>query len=191
MGSYVLTGGPGVGKTTLLNLLKESGFETVPEAASIIIEESLESGSDCLPWKNNPEFQNRVFELQLELEQENREKNLVFFDRGVLDGYAFVKFYGEIPSRIYNEIGPGRYEGVFLLEPVPNYCNDHRRRESELDAKYIHNEIRSAYEKFGYKPIEIPASTPVERMEFVISHVYNNEKQSKKYKTKEAKIAND
>lgn len=178
MGSYVLTGGPGVGKTTLLNLLNESGFETVPEAASIIIEESLATGSDCLPWKNNPEFQNRVFELQLELEQENNGKELVFFDRGVLDGYAYVKFYGKTPSRIYNEIGPGRYDGVFILEPVPNYCNDHRRRESGLDSKYIHGEIRSAYEKFGYYPIEIPASTPLERMELVLSHVCRNERKT-------------
>lgn len=175
MGSYVLTGGPCAGKTTLLNLLKENGFDTVPEAASIIIEESLASGSDCLPWKDNPSFQNRVFELQLELEQENRGKELVFFDRGVLDGYAYVKFYGKPPSRIYNEIGPGRYEGVFLLEPVPSYCKDHRRKENEGDAKYIHDEIRSAYEMFGYTPIEIPASTPVERMQLVLSHVCRNE----------------
>lgn len=48
----VITGGPGVGKTTLLNCLNNKGFITVPEDARQIIKEQMEVNGEALPWKN-------------------------------------------------------------------------------------------------------------------------------------------
>jgi predicted ATPase len=47
----VLTGGPGVGKTTLLNELHKQGFSIVEEDARRIIREQLEADADGLPGK--------------------------------------------------------------------------------------------------------------------------------------------
>lgn len=43
----VITGGPSVGKSTLLNELRKSGFTVVPEQATAVIKEGK-----ILPWKN-------------------------------------------------------------------------------------------------------------------------------------------
>ena len=52
----VLTGGPGVGKTTLLNELHKQGFSIVEEDARRIIREQLEADADGLPWKNKTRY---------------------------------------------------------------------------------------------------------------------------------------
>lgn len=49
---YIITGGPGVGKTTVLNELGKSGYSVVPENARKIIQEQVATKGDGLPWKN-------------------------------------------------------------------------------------------------------------------------------------------
>ena len=49
----VITGGPGSGKTSLLNAFSEDGYQVVPEVARNIIREQLEQGGNALPWQNN------------------------------------------------------------------------------------------------------------------------------------------
>jgi len=41
---FILTGGPGVGKTTLIERFKRQGFQVVPEAATYLINERLNNG---------------------------------------------------------------------------------------------------------------------------------------------------
>jgi len=49
---YVITGGPGVGKTTLLNALEIKGMRVIPEDARQIIKEQMQTNGEGLPWKN-------------------------------------------------------------------------------------------------------------------------------------------
>lgn len=49
---YVITGGPGVGKTTLLDALKNKGLVVVPEDARRIIKEQMQANGEGLPWKD-------------------------------------------------------------------------------------------------------------------------------------------
>ena len=44
IGFYVLTGGPGSGKTTLIEALRSAGFTTTTEAGRAIIRDQLEIG---------------------------------------------------------------------------------------------------------------------------------------------------
>ena len=53
---FVITGGPGVGKTTLLEALAKQGFPYVPEVAREIIREQASRNGDALPWANIPAF---------------------------------------------------------------------------------------------------------------------------------------
>lgn len=46
---YVLTGGPGTGKTTLLNELGQQGYITVPEVARDIIKHQVLNKGTALP----------------------------------------------------------------------------------------------------------------------------------------------
>jgi predicted ATPase len=168
---YVITGGPGVGKTTVLELLAEKGYAIVPEAARMIIEEETIRGSDVLPWKNLARFQAAVAEKQLQNEAA-ADAPINFLDRSIVDGYAYCMI-GKIPAP--DELlknAAGRYEKVFLLEPLGSYVKDETRIEDERLAKQIHDEIIKAYIRFGYKPIVVPVLPPEERAAFILKQIF-------------------
>src|SRR5947209_13855687 len=88
MKSYVITGGPSVGKTTVIQLLREKGYTVLPEAARMIIEEESTKGSEVLPWKNLARFQAEVARRQFRQEETNQFETR-FLDRSLIDGYAY------------------------------------------------------------------------------------------------------
>ena len=47
---YVLTGGPGTGKTSLINGLSEKGYCCIPEVAREIIKKQVNNRGSALPW---------------------------------------------------------------------------------------------------------------------------------------------
>jgi len=61
---YILTGGPGVGKSTLLERISEKGIYTIKEVASYIIEREIKKDSEILPWKNKDLFQKTLLKTQ-------------------------------------------------------------------------------------------------------------------------------
>lgn len=88
----VLTGGPGAGKTAVLEVVRRTFCEHVavlPEAASILY-------GGGFPRRNEPTArraaQRAIFRVQRELEQmalEERLADVVLCDRGTLDGLAY------------------------------------------------------------------------------------------------------
>jgi len=99
----VLTGGPCAGKTSALSKIEqhfeELGYKViiVPESATILINGGIRCfGNKAL---NNFEFQNYILNMQLQHEQFFEEctksfkednKCIVIYDRGTLDGNAFI-----------------------------------------------------------------------------------------------------
>ena len=55
---YIFTGGPGSGKSTVLEILKNKGYLTVNEVAREIIKNQVRTGGDALPWKNTVRYSN-------------------------------------------------------------------------------------------------------------------------------------
>lgn len=49
---YILTGGPGSGKSTVLKLLSDMGYLTVEETGRNIIQKQIKSLGDAVPWNN-------------------------------------------------------------------------------------------------------------------------------------------
>ena len=95
---YVLTGGPCTGKTSLLKFLAKLGFQTVCEAAPIIMREEREKGKQ-IPWKDLVYFQQRVLNKQLEFESKLDLLPVVFVDRGTLDGLAYFELFKTKPPK--------------------------------------------------------------------------------------------
>ena len=63
---FVITGGPGVGKTTLLEALAKQGFPYVPEVAREIIREQVARNGNALPWANIPAYTHLMFSRSVE-----------------------------------------------------------------------------------------------------------------------------
>jgi len=167
---FVLTGGPGVGKTTLIDHLGSLGFATVREAARDVIEEQALLGSDVLPWRNQSVFQRHVFNLQLEREA-TASGPIVFMDRGIPDGVAYLRAYGLSVFRDMLVQSRERYDGVFLVEPHGVYSDDPQRREKSEQALILHKVLGTTYRDLGYELIVVPAMSVTRRAEFVVERV--------------------
>lgn len=72
---YILTGGPGVGKTSVLNELEKSGYTVMPETARAIIKEQMATGGEALPWRNKGLYMQLMVEASVESYREAISKN--------------------------------------------------------------------------------------------------------------------
>jgi predicted ATPase len=172
MKKYVITGGPGIGKTTVIEILASMGYKIVPESARKIIEEEKLKNSDILPWKNLEKFQEQVAKRQLENEAKANGE-VIFLDRGLIDGYGYcVRAKVKRPNLI-DDSASERYDKIFVLEPLDTYKLDKTRYEEKGEAKKIHEAIIAAYGHFYYKPIFVPVLSPQERVDFILRKINN------------------
>src|SRR5690606_41539226 len=91
---YIITGGPGVGKTTLINELNNYGYQTVQECARKIIKGQIKTKSEGLPWKNKGLYSKLMFEASLESYDTINagiRSDFIFFDRGILDSICHME----------------------------------------------------------------------------------------------------
>ena len=173
MKKYVLTGGPSIGKTTLIEILVSMGYSIVPEAARMVIEQERVKKSEALPWKNVKLFQEKVADQQIKLE-EVAEGNFVFMDRSIIDGAGYCKLGNVETPKIIGEVARNRYDKIFVLNPLPNFENDGIRFEDVEMAKKVHQYIIDAYINFGYEPIFVPVLPPKERVEYILEKIAQN-----------------
>jgi len=171
---YVITGGPGTGKTSLINLLMENNIHVVPEAAARIIEEEKKAKKPekerIVPWNadKRQEFQKKVFEMHSDdLKKISPETEKSFLDRSYIDNIAYHSYYGlTAKEEIIHAAKSCNYEKVYILDRLPSkfYAKTKIRRENEEEAKQIHNKIIETYMKYlpMGKIVMVPAALKTE-----------------------------
>jgi predicted ATPase len=173
---YVLTGGPGFGKTMLAEKLAESGYRVGHETARTLMEEELKRGGEILPWRNSREFERRVMEERIRFLDKIPAGEIAFADRGLPDQAAFSYYKGRVVSdRLAQAIQCHRYATfVFITPPwLAIYRTDEVRRETFQEACRIHDCVVKAYRENGYRLVELPKMSVDERAQFVIDFVTN------------------
>lgn len=169
---FVFTGGPGAGKTTLVEALKVRGCATTEEAGRGVIRQELAHGGDALPWIDRERFAGRMFEWELEsYRQAEREDGPVFFDRGLPDTIGYLRLEGlEVPAWMEEEAWRLRYNGrVFLAPPWKEiYGTDEERRQSWEVAVRTCETVARTYANLGYELLELPLASVDERAGFVL-----------------------
>ncbi len=179
----MVTGGPCTGKTTLLNKLSDYGFATVPESARQIIEEEQIKETGILPWTDFIGFQYKVLDRQRENEDNVSKHEIVFLDRGLPDGLAYLNSEGLIPNNdLYNDLTAVNYSKVFVLDQIPIYENDSVRKETSDDAKIIHEHICKVYEELNFDIVYVPNMGKTERLNFVLEEIAKEKLNSESYK---------
>lgn len=172
----VVTGAPGTGKSTVLNLLEAKGYTVIPEMARQLIEEEQDRGSNLVPWEDHPAFGEELFARQV-AQYHLADAPIVFYDRGIPDNLAYLRRDGLINEELELKSKDYPYHGdVFLMPPwLQIYGKDDVRWEDEDLMLDIDRALRVQYKGLGYRIVEVPKISPEQRMNFILKHLGLNE----------------
>ncbi|MNJ95036.1 hypothetical protein D3C87_127400 [compost metagenome] len=168
---FVITGGPGVGKTTLLNELNSREYNYIPEAARQIIKEQMEMNGNALPWENTTKYKALMLEKSITDYQLAKPNIITFFDRGIPDTLCYSKVLGEtISTEEDTAARKYRYNNkVFLLPPWREiYVTDTERKQDWEEAVRTYELMKTTYMEYGYEIIEVPKISVKERADFIL-----------------------
>ncbi len=169
----VITGGPGTGKSTILQTLENRGYHCHTEVSRAVIKEELARGSELLPWRDLTGFSDKVFKGQLAQYHAADEGKINFYDRGLVDVIAYLK-KDFLPTTTLEELIDHYpyFNKVFVTPPWPEiYAQDKERREDVATMNAIHEALVKAYQQFNYEVIEVPKVESPERANFVLRHL--------------------
>ncbi len=175
---YIITGGPGFGKTCLIEELRQLGYLCCGEFARDLILSQQESGGNILPWKNPGIFQQEILKKRMAFFGSVPEGIVAFADRGIPDQLAFAKHRGFGNSEIL-KIGALEYRyatQVFVTPPWPEiYVNDPTRTEPFEEALLIHDQVVETYISLNYQIIELPLLPLSQRVKYLLNILLNLE----------------
>lgn len=169
---YVITGGPSTGKTTLLAELARREYRTVQEAARTVIDEAFARGVTPQELRRDEKkFQEDVAVMKAETEASLDPHEITFFDRGMHDTLAYMRYYSFDISESIEQLMSARYRAIFLLDPLPQYEADYARTEDKQFIAAIQQLLHDAYAEYGMTPIHIPAVSVDERINLILDHL--------------------
>ena len=168
----VITGGPGTGKTSVINFLSKKYFVFKESAREVLSKNKIFKGKDA-EHARGKELQEAIWDLELKHYKKSLslKKKVVFFDRGFIDGLAYCRTF-KIPfsKERLKQAKEIHYDYVFILDPLPKklYENDTKRSETYKESLRIHKIIYKTYKKYGYRLIRVPFDTVENRANFVL-----------------------
>lgn len=169
----VITGGPGTGKSTLINELIKRGHTCLEEISRQVILDAKKEGIDQLFLTNPLLFSELLLKgRQKQFVEADLFKNeTVFFDRGLPDVLAYMDFIGDdCPENFIKTCSHSKYHTVFILKPWEDiYTSDNERYESFDQALEIHNHLVKTYKEYNYKLIDVPFDTVEKRTDFILN----------------------
>ncbi len=172
----VLTGAPGTGKSTVLNLLQNKGYFCLEEISREIIKEAEKMGSKKLFMSQPILFSKVVLGKRIIQYKQgtNTNKSHCFFDRGIPDITAYLNNkripYEETFKQSNKKYA---YDIVFIFPPWEQiYTTDSERFETFKEAEQIHHAILEEYKKTHKNIIVVPKGTPLERLTFILNNCH-------------------
>ncbi|MFI9553612.1 AAA family ATPase [Nonomuraea endophytica] len=172
----VLTGGPGSGKSTLIDRLEALGYSTTEEAGRAIIQDQSAIGGRALPWADKDLFAELMlsWELRSLRAAAAQGPGPVFFDRGVVDVIGYLRLEGRpVPDHMHRAALRHRYHRrVFAAPPWPEiFRNDAERKQSVEEAERTYEAVTGAYADYGYELVTLPKAPVEVRSRFLLDNI--------------------
>jgi predicted ATPase len=172
---YIVTGGPGSGKTSLLEALRLRGYACSVEAGRGIIQDQVSIAGRALPWQDRSLFAELMLSWEMRSYRIAQEAGgLVFFDRGVPDVLGYLRLIGiPAPDHIKNAIQKFRYnQTVFIAPPWPEiFARDRERKQDINEAIRTYEAMVATYTELDYRLVEIPLTPVEDRVNFIVQHL--------------------
>jgi predicted ATPase len=172
---HIVTGGPGSGKSSIIEGLRQRGFRSAPEAGRAIIQDQVAIEGRALPWAD------RLLFAELMLSWDIRSYHLaeeqaapVFFDRGIPDVLGYLRLSNiQAPEHINKAAVMFPYgRTVFIAPPWKEIFRQDRERKQDFDeAVRTYEALASVYESLGYELVAVPHRSVDDRVEFILDHV--------------------
>lgn len=168
---FVITGGPGSGKSTLITALSAGGFLCMPEAGRAVIQEEVAIGGTALPWADRAAFAERMLSEDIRSYREAEKLyGPVIFDRAVPDVFGYLKLSGlPVPPHVEQAAYTFRYNSsVFIAPPWQEiFVQDSERKQTWKEAEATYHVMVDVYSELGYDLIPLPRAPVPERVQFV------------------------
>lgn len=173
---FVISGGPGSGKTTVLGELARLGFEYAPEVARQIIQEQVNSHGTALPWDDKEAYARLMLQRSIEAYLEyNSPLKPIFSDRGIPDTLCYARLIGlRDDDYIREACRRYRYASIVFLAPPWKeiYETDSERKQDFAEAERTFEKMTEVYSECGYELSELPKLTPDARAKFILKQLH-------------------
>lgn len=169
---FVLTGGPGSGKSSIIQELQRAGYRCAREAGRAIIHEQVAIGGRALPWQDPLLFAELMLSWDMRSYRAAEEaEGPVFFDRGVVDVAGYLRLAGlPVPEHVNRAVEHFLYNArVFIAPPWREiYTQDRERKQDFAEAVRTYEAVKMVYGDSGYQLVELPLMSVTERADFVL-----------------------
>lgn len=171
----VITGGPGTGKTSIINELIKQNYICLEEISRQITLEARAKGTEQLFLTNPLLFSELLLKGRLNQFEEAKTStsNFVFYDRAIPDIIAYLRYVkSDCPLKFIDACKNNIYNKVFVLTPWKAiFKSDDERYENFEQAVEIHQHLVSAYNTYDYQLIDVPFDTISKRADFIINQI--------------------
>ncbi|HKT89991.1 MAG TPA: AAA family ATPase [Candidatus Sulfotelmatobacter sp.] len=168
----VITGGPGSGKTTLIDALETCGYARSVEAGRGVIQDQVAIGGNAVPWQDPTSFAELMLCWEMRSYQiAQRTSGVVFFDRGIPDIAGYLRVVNlPVPSHVRRAAEIFRYNRkVFIAPPWREIFSQDLERKQDFDeAVRTYDAMALTYTDLGYALIELPRVPVEERVKVVL-----------------------
>jgi predicted ATPase len=170
---FIISGGPGAGKTTLIERLAARGFTTVAEPGRAILNERAEAAGASAPEADAAAFGEAMLARAVgSYRSVTTTDEPVFFARGIAETGVYWRLIGAaVPPAVHEAAQAWRSNPLVFLAPPWReiYRRDGERIQSFDEAARTFALVREAYLEAGYRPLEIPKDTVAHRVNFILS----------------------
>ncbi|WP_422103884.1 AAA family ATPase [Winogradskyella sp.] len=171
----VIAGGPGTGKTSIIDHLKERGFVCYDEISRQVTLQARKDGIEQLFLIEPLLFSEKLLEGRIQQfnNASQEHESVVFLDRGIPDVLAYMDYIGDpYPDYFIEASKVNLYDYVFILAPWQEiFISDSERYENFEQAIEIHHHLLSTYKRFGYQLIDVPFASVEQRSDFILEEL--------------------
>lgn len=168
----VITGGPGTGKSSIINELIKREYTCFEEISRQVTLDARKDGIDQLFLTKPLLFSELLLAARTKqyVEAEALGESLIFLDRGLPDVIAYMDYAkSDYPKHFVDICEKHVYEKVFVLAPWQEiFVSDSERYENFDQAVQIHEALLDTYKRFGYELIDVPFDSIEKRADFII-----------------------